>query len=318
MSNKKLITYKNDFNDWILAKYSPRDYTYGSKIYVDENQSVLICDETNKIIKILSNGNYVLDDVLIDSITSYKKTDNPLPFSIYFINNLNSTFSGLWGSKETIDINDIKHKEVLLHLRTRGQFSFKINDYQTFLNSLLNRFLSQGTILRQSLTIYANREINMSLKDIITKYLTDNNIAYQDIKNHINDIAELLKTHYIEHFNKVGLGLINYTVLEIRALKEDINQLNKLENENVVIIDDNPNVNECKHCGAILNENNPNCLYCYNSNPYYIPNNNYNANQGPTPVKKQREEMNMAIFIILIIFFWPGAIIYWLYCKGDI
>ena len=82
---------------------------------------------------------------------------------------------------------------------------------------------------------------------------------------------------------------------------------------------------ECPNCGSILDLKEPTCPYCGAPNPYYegsapskkpkyeppaprpqttVP------QQNPQAPVKQPVSFSVAVFIILLIFFWPAAIIY--------
>ena len=77
---------------------------------------------------------------------------------------------------------------------------------------------------------------------------------------------------------------------------------------------------ECPGCGNIITEGEECCKYCGNANPIYVtprrsfftptPTSDTTANpQASVPVVP-RKKFSGLLFIILLIFFWPGAIIY--------
>lgn len=82
---------------------------------------------------------------------------------------------------------------------------------------------------------------------------------------------------------------------------------------------------ECPNCGNLMDEGERRCKYCGSANPNYsgprynpqpaAVNAPQNA-QSSTPVKKEKEKMNVLVFILLLIFFWPGAIIYAIVCVA--
>ena len=83
---------------------------------------------------------------------------------------------------------------------------------------------------------------------------------------------------------------------------------------------------ECPNCGNLMDDNEKRCKYCGSANPNYsgprynpqpvaAVNAQQNA-QSSTPVKKEKEKMNVLVFILLLIFFWPAAIIYAIVCMA--
>lgn len=77
---------------------------------------------------------------------------------------------------------------------------------------------------------------------------------------------------------------------------------------------------ECPNCGNAMLENEKECKYCGQPNPIY---------RAPSPVKSfieqqtksftethhnynepEEKDFSMGIFILLLIFFWPAALVY--------
>lgn len=91
--------------------------------------------------------------------------------------------------------------------------------------------------------------------------------------------------------------------------------------------------NNCKSCGYTFKASDKVCPYCGSNNPAFKDqsvvnsavsnvvksfqgyNQNSNNNQN-TNENIQKSEFNVCIFIILIILFWPGAIIYAIIKSG--
>jgi hypothetical protein len=83
--------------------------------------------------------------------------------------------------------------------------------------------------------------------------------------------------------------------------------------------------NECPSCGNIYDQNLKRCLYCGSSNPNYGEQKKYEKNffdeikdtfnssfNSNTDSERKRPEdgINYVVLIVLVIVFWPAAIIY--------
>lgn len=73
---------------------------------------------------------------------------------------------------------------------------------------------------------------------------------------------------------------------------------------------------ECPGCGNLIPENEKCCKYCGGGNPNYVkplfaPANTSSSGSTSTSNSANTSgKINWAIFIILLIVFWPGAVIY--------
>ena len=312
---KITISYNFNDNGILLCHINPIKYSYGSKLIVKSNQIALIRDY-NAVIKILSEGQYILDNKLIESLSTYQNSKDVLPYDIYFINKNNMIINSTFGSHENITLNDAVYQDVVLHLKIRGSLIIKLNDFNNFFNSLLDRFLSNNVVYINSLQIFINRQINEILKPFLSDYVIKNNLTYRQFKTNLLQIQDYFKEKLNTILYAYGFMLDNFNILDIRASHDDVELLKEKDSQNNTI-SDYLVANECLHCGASLNENNERCPYCGNNNPYYIQTNN-STMPNNTVNGKQKRDLNVAIFVLLIIFFWPGAIIYYLYCEGEI
>ena len=77
---------------------------------------------------------------------------------------------------------------------------------------------------------------------------------------------------------------------------------------------------ECPGCGNIVPNTEKCCKYCGNNNPNYeapkprtVFGDAFGASQAPaatTPSAPEKQRFSVLVFLLLLIFFWPGAIIY--------
>lgn len=74
---------------------------------------------------------------------------------------------------------------------------------------------------------------------------------------------------------------------------------------------------ECPNCGNIISSNDPECKYCGTRNPNCsfsaraVPVRTSNSNGAAEPeTSPKKNNFSVGIFIVLLIFFWPGAVIY--------
>ena len=85
---------------------------------------------------------------------------------------------------------------------------------------------------------------------------------------------------------------------------------------------------ECRGCGYVMSSNEKVCKYCGSPNPIYsgslkTTNTSITASKAPisnnstttNPPAKKNNKMDVGLFILLLIFFWPGALIYAIVCA---
>lgn len=73
---------------------------------------------------------------------------------------------------------------------------------------------------------------------------------------------------------------------------------------------------ECPNCGAKVSISNKTCEYCGTINPKYKEDRNNilsfnDSNGNKTVVSTKKRNYNLGIFILLLIVFWPAALIYY-------
>lgn len=81
---------------------------------------------------------------------------------------------------------------------------------------------------------------------------------------------------------------------------------------------------ECPNCGYVLNNSEKKCKYCGSLNQNFVAvnspavaqrqiiqyNNQNNIPQNRNTVPQKKNNFSILIFVILLIFFWPAALIY--------
>lgn len=81
-------------------------------------------------------------------------------------------------------------------------------------------------------------------------------------------------------------------------------------------------LNTCPNCGAVFTTSLDRCKYCNTPNPNYVETGNKNKNIQTTSNKsyaeqKKEKKFNVLVFILLLICFWPAAIVYAIVASGD-
>ena len=74
--------------------------------------------------------------------------------------------------------------------------------------------------------------------------------------------------------------------------------------------------NECQNCGAEISKTDKRCPYCGTANPNYSVPAAVVSSFGPsstssgTTTVPTQSSFSVPLFIVLLIFFWPAAIVY--------
>jgi len=74
-------------------------------------------------------------------------------------------------------------------------------------------------------------------------------------------------------------------------------------------------INECQNCGAELAQTDKRCPYCGTANPNYSVPTPIVSTYGPASSTSgstvaSQSSFSVGLFIVLLIFFWPAAIVY--------
>jgi predicted nucleic acid-binding Zn ribbon protein len=72
---------------------------------------------------------------------------------------------------------------------------------------------------------------------------------------------------------------------------------------------------ECKSCGATITKHDENCKFCGASNENYEQ---MSVNTRQSSNVSTESQMSIGILILLVIVFWPAAIVYYLVKKKKI
>jgi len=70
---------------------------------------------------------------------------------------------------------------------------------------------------------------------------------------------------------------------------------------------------ECPNCGATISSDEKACKYCGSQNPFYTKTIfpfTSSSDQKTASNQEKSSDVNWGIFILLLIVFWPAAIIY--------
>ncbi len=220
-----VIKYEGD-NNVLVWKFPGEDFTTLSQLIVHESQEAIFFKD-GKALDLFGAGRYTLHSQNIPLIRKIVNLpfngESPFHCEVYFVNKVVS-MDVKWGTEKPISIQDPKYK-IILPISVQGQFAVQVLDSRQFVLSLV------GTIAKfdqNTLMSYFRGILMMNIKDYIVRQFTDRNLSFLEIQGNLKTISDGIETTVVKEFQKYGLKLINFNVMDISPSEND-NSYKKLK-----------------------------------------------------------------------------------------
>lgn len=233
MTYLDVIEYRGSHdNSWIVYRHPNNQFNTNSKLIVSVGQVAVIV-HGGKVERIIENGTFILDNLNFPFLANMQRKKhgggNPFPMEVYFINKT-IKLDMLWGTIDPILLLEPKFN-VRVHVRARGQFGLKINNYQFLLTQLI------GSINRQTITFELINQffrglINTKIKTILASEIINNKISLLDINMHLDSLSNQTKVLLEPEFERYGFEMINFYYSSINLPADDLEIINKILNKN--------------------------------------------------------------------------------------
>ncbi len=213
----EVIEYNENDKNILVYKYpitTKQQIKNEAQLIVGPSQVAIFVYE-GQIADIYMPGKYTLTTDTMPILTSLKNFkyafNSPFKTDIYFINT-SQYLNQKWGTSKPITMRDQDFG--IVRLRSFGNFSFKITEYENFLQSVIG---AGATSTLNSLSDYLKSIIISTLSDV----LSSSQIPAIDIPIKFEELNTMLKDQLNVKFNELSLTLTNFTIENV-SLPEEV------------------------------------------------------------------------------------------------
>lgn len=214
----EVIKYEGD-NSVFVWKFPGEDFNTLSQLVVHETQEALFFKD-GKALDLFEAGRYTLHSQNIPLIRRVINLpfngESPFHCEVYFINKVVS-MDVKWGTSSPIPIQDPVYK-IILPICARGQFAIRVSDSRKFLLEMV------GTVEKfdqKILMDYFRGILMTNIKDYIVKQFIEKGISFLEVQGNLKSISNGIGTSVADEFDKYGLDLVNFNVMDIEPSEND-------------------------------------------------------------------------------------------------
>ena len=211
----KSLEWVDNSTDTIVYKYpmDGRQIQYGSKLTVRASQVAVFLNK-GKIADIFGPGMYTLQTSNLPIFTQLMSWGygfkSPFYADVYFINTKQVT-NQKWGTSNPITMRDKDFGTI--RLRGYGNYSFKVENPETFLKEL---FGTNSSFTTDDISSYLKSIIVSSISDTIA----ESKISALDIASNLTEFSKVATESLSETFAGLGLKLVNLVIENISFPEE--------------------------------------------------------------------------------------------------
>ena len=212
----EVVQSLDDTGDLICSRFpedGDADLKMGAQVIVRESQSAVFF-RGGKALDTFGPGRHTLTTANLPILQQVMSIpfggDTPFKAEVYFVNH--KVFTNIkWGTREPIPFRDTELQ--LVRLRAFGIMSYKVEDAQLFVNTLVG---TKGT--------FSSDEINDFLKGIVigrlTDFLGENVKSVFDLASVYDEIGAGTKARLKDDFAKYGMAVEDFLINAITPPEE--------------------------------------------------------------------------------------------------
>ncbi len=213
----EVIEYDKNDKNVLVFKYpisTKQQIKNEAQLIVGPSQVAIFVYE-GQIADIYTSGKYTLTTDTMPILTSFENFkyafNSPFKTDVYFINT-SQYLNQKWGTSKPITMRDQDFG--IVRLRSFGNYSFKISEFQNFLQSVIGAG-SSSTL--DTLSDYLKSIIISTLSDV----LSSSQIPAIDIPIKFEELNAMLKEQLNDKFKELSLTLTNFTIESV-SLPEEV------------------------------------------------------------------------------------------------
>lgn len=133
-----------------------------------------------------------------------------------------------WGTESPIQLEDPK-LGIIVPVRAYGQYGFRINDANKFMEHLVGNMSTFDESMLQS---YFRGILLTKLTDIIASKIVNDKISVLDIPTHLLELSSFSQTELKPIFAEYGLDVLLFNIVSINIPEDDasLNEIKKAKN----------------------------------------------------------------------------------------
>lgn len=205
--------------DLFVWKYPNEEMGTWTQLIVNETQEAVLF-KGGKALDLFGPGRHTLSTANIPFIQSLVNLPfggrSPFTAEVWYVNKINS-LDVKWGTTSPIQLQDPKY-QILLSVRSFGQFGVQIEDSRKFLVKLIGTL---PTFDKDALVKYFRSLLMMNINELITTYLAVKKISILEINAYITEIAKHIEERIGPVFQEYGIKLLNFYIDSINTPEDD-------------------------------------------------------------------------------------------------
>lgn len=211
---------KHDGNADIFAwKYPNQELGTWTQLIVNESQEAILF-KGGQALDLFGAGRHTLETQNIPLLQTVVNVPfggkSPFTAEVWFVNKINS-LDVKWGTTAPLQLQDPKY-EIIVGVRSFGQFGVKIEDTRKFLLKLI------GTVPvfdKDALVKYFRGVLMMNIHELISTYLIHKKISILEINAYIGEMSKHIEQRVGPVFEEYGIRLLNFYIDSINMSDND-------------------------------------------------------------------------------------------------
>ena len=203
----------------LIHRFPSDEIRLGSQLIVYPSQTAFfmkggqICDEFTSGTYTIKSENIPLLGKIIN-IPFNKET--PFKADVWFANQI-SLLDCKWGTATPLQIEDPKY-EVIVPIRSYGQYGFRISEPRTFLEKLVG---NMPTFSTTKIVEYYRGVILSKLTSIIYDKLKEDGLSVLNINAKVDELSSYAKDRISEVFRQYGIEIELFNIISISVQEDD-------------------------------------------------------------------------------------------------
>lgn len=199
-------------------KFPSQELSTKTQLIVSESQQAVLLKE-GVAYGPFGPGRHVLDTRNYPILTSLVKVvtgSSPFTAEVWFFQR---TFKldVKWGTTDAMQIEDPKY-HIMLPVRSFGQYGIQVEDSTKFFVKLVGTL---PAFTERTLNGYFRGIIVTRVKDLVGKYLVDNQISVLGLSAHLNEISQTIEAQIAEDVQEFGVRVVMFNVSSISTDDND-------------------------------------------------------------------------------------------------
>ncbi len=214
----------------IVCKFPSCDLRWGSQLVVYPGQTAVFT-KGGEVCDMFTEGTYTLHTNNIPLLNKIVNLpfggDSPFQADVWFVSTINR-LDLKWGTETAILLEDPKY-EILVPVRSYGQYGFRVSDVARFMRGLVG---NMPTFDEQTLQSYFRGLLLNRLTEILANKITREQISVLDINTRLGDISQEAQQELKPYFEDFGVEILLFNIISINVPEDDpsIAEIKKAKN----------------------------------------------------------------------------------------